>query len=137
MLSDSTHVVLSLLLMSRRIVSSHQEKRFNKSNVQGELAESEEQLRAARELYLAQKAALDEEMQSCRALQQENEASAQRLAQESQEWSAGEIRRQEVARRAATAEAELELIDVSGHPSVLATSKPLWVLGLYCKVSTV
>ena len=82
-------------------------------HTQGELAVSEGKLKAGRDEFSAQKAALEREVQACQTMRQENAATEQRLAQESQDWSAGEAQRREAARRAATAEAELELLDVS------------------------
>ena len=67
-------------------------------------------------------------MQACQDMQQENMAIGQRLTQETQDWSAGEIQRQEAVRRAATAEAELELLDVSCD-SLMSSSHFGLVLG--------
>ena len=66
-------------------------------------------------------------MQACQNMQQENAAIEQRLAQESQDWSAGEAQRREAARRAATAEAELELIDVSCDSPMSLSDPDLFV----------
>jgi hypothetical protein len=98
-------IILSHSLMTRQW-------HINQRNTQVKLTASEEELVAAGKQNVAQKAILDQEMQACRASQQENEALTQKLAKERQEWSAGEPRRQEAARRAATIQAELELLDV-------------------------